>query len=229
MQPGSVFSEAFDLYKRFWQHFVPIALIVFAIIAVASLLLGAALGTLGLMFAAILSLVGIFWLQGAIAEAVSDVRDGRADLSIGETLNKVGPRVGALVAAGLLAALGVMIGLVLLIVPGLVLLTWWSVLIPAIVLERAGVFEAFGRSRELVRGNGWNVFGVIVLSLVIVLGANLAVSLALAWLPDGIRSFFQSLVSNTIITPFIAAAWTVMYFQLRGERAAEPAVAARLT
>ncbi len=229
MQPGSVFSQAFDLYKRFWQHFVPIALIVFVIIAVASLVLGATLGTLGLMFAAILSLVGIFWLQGAIAEAVSDVRDGRADLSIGETLNKVGPRVGALVAAGLLAALGVMIGLVLLIVPGLVLLTWWSVLIPAIVLERVGVFEAFGRSRELVRGNGWNVFGVIVLSLLIVLGANLAVSLALAWLPDGIRSFFQSLVGNTIITPFIAAAWTIMYFQLRGERAAEPAVAARLS
>ena len=225
VQPRAVFSEAFDLYKRFWQHFIPIALIVFLLISVASLLLGLALGTLGLAFAAVLGLVGVFWLQGAIAEAVSDVRDGRADLTIGGTLNKVGPRVGALVAAGLLAALGVMVGLVLLIVPGLVLLTWWSVLVPAVVLERAGVFEAFGRSRELVRGHGWNVFGVIVLSVLLVFGANIVVSIALAWLGDGVQSFLQSLISNTVITPFIAAAWTVMYFQLRGERAAEPAAA----
>ena len=226
MQPGAVFSQAFDLYKRFWQHFIPIALIVFAILSVASLLLSFALGALGLAFAAVLGLVGVFWLQGAIAEAVADVRDGRADLSIGDTLNRVGPRVGVLVVAGLLAALGVILGLVLLIVPGLVLLTWWSALVPVIVLERAGILEAFGRSRELVRGHGWSVFGVIVLSLLLVLGANFVVSIALAWLGDEVQSFLQSLISNTVVTPFVAAAWTVMYFQLRGERAAEPTAVA---
>ena len=56
-----------------------------------------------------------------------------------------------------------MIGLVLLVVPGLFLITIWAVIAPVIVLERAGVFESFGRSRHLVKGNGWQVFGVLVI------------------------------------------------------------------
>ena len=55
------------------------------------------------------------------------------------------------------------IGFILLIIPGLFLIVIWSVVAPVVVLERPGVFAAFGRSRELVRGNGWNVFAVIVL------------------------------------------------------------------
>ncbi|MFN2470167.1 MAG: hypothetical protein ABR583_04105 [Gaiellaceae bacterium] len=222
MQPGEIFGEAFDLYKRFWRHFIPIALIVFLIVSVASLLLALALGSIGALFGVILALVGVFWLQGAIAEAVNDVRDGRADLSVGETLNRVGPRVATLGAAGLLAGLAIFVGLLLLLVPGLYLLTIWSVISPVIVLEKAGVFESFGRSRQLVSGHGWQVFGVIALSFVIVIGAGLAVSLALIWLPDAVRSFLQSLISNTLVAPFIAAAWTVMYFRLRGEPATEP-------
>ena len=32
---------------------------------------------------------------------------------------------------------------------------------PVIVVEHSGVMDSFGRSRELVRDNGWQVFGVI--------------------------------------------------------------------
>ena len=46
---------------------------------------------------------------------------------------------------------------------GLVLLTWWILIIPVIVLEGTRAGEAFSRSRELVRGHGWSVFGVIEL------------------------------------------------------------------
>jgi hypothetical protein len=221
MQPGEIYREAWDLYKRFWKHFIPIALVIFLIVAVASLLLVLLLGWVGAVFAALFSLVGTFWLQGAIAEAVADVRDGRADLSIGETINRVGPHVARLGAAGLLAALGVVLGLILLIVPGLILLTWWILISPVIVLERRGVFEAFGRSRELVRGHGWNVFGAIVIGIVISIVASIVVSLLLIWLPNSAQDFLSSLISNTVIAPFIAAAWTTMYFKLRGEPAGD--------
>jgi hypothetical protein len=229
MQPGEVYSEAWTLYKRFWSHFIPIALVIFVIIAVASLLLILAAGWVGAIFAALLSLVGTFWLQGAIAEAVADVRDGRADLSIGETINRVGPHVGRLGAAGLLAVLGIVLGLILLIVPGLILLTWWILISPVIVLERRGVFEAFGRSRELVRGHGWSVFGAILIGIVISIVASIVASLALVWLPSGAQDFLSSVISNTVIAPFIAAAWTMMYFKLRGEPAGIPAAEAAPT
>ncbi len=220
---GEIFGEAWTLYKRHWRHFIPIALVIFVLLSIASILLAAAFGVIGLAFAAVLSFVGVFWLQGAIVTAVADVRDGRADLSIGETLNRVGPRVGTLVGAGLLAGLGVAIGLVLLIIPGLVLLTWWSLIVPVIMLEGSGVFAAFGRSRELVRGHGWRVFGVIALSFLIIIGAGIVVSILLLFLPDTIGSFLQSLISNTLITPYIAAAWTLMYFRLRSDATATPA------
>ena len=216
---GEVFGQAWGLYKRFWRHFLPIALVIFLVLSVVSVVLGLLFGAFGLFLAFVASLVGIFWLQGALTLAVQDVRDGRVDLSIGETIRRVGPYVGTLLAAGLLAGLGIVIGLALLIAPGLLLATWWALIVPAIVLERKGVFESFGRSRELVRGHGWQVLGVIVLGFLISIGASLLLSLLLIWIPGAGGAYVRNLASNTLITPFIAAAWTLMYFKLHDEQA----------
>jgi hypothetical protein len=219
MRPGEVLGEAWALYKAHWRHFLPLALVVFIVLALISIVLTAALGWFGALAGSLVGLIGVFWLQGALCEAVADVRDGRADLSTSDTLQRVRPRVAPLIGAGLLAGLGVVVGLILLIVPGLVLLTWWSLIVPVIVLERVAAMESFGRSRELVRGNGWNVFGVIVLTVLvlIVVALLLAIVLAilLAWLPDEVGSYVQTLVSNTLTAPFLALAWTLMYFRLR--------------
>jgi hypothetical protein len=228
MQTGDVLGEAWALYKAHWRHFLPIALLVYVVLGLISLVLSLVLGWFGALLGALIGLVGVFWLQGALSLAVSDVRDGRADLSISETLQQVRPRLAPLLGAGLLAGLGIALGLLLLIVPGLVLLTWWSVIVPVIVFERVAAMESFGRSRALVRGNGWNVFGVIVLTVLILLVAAIViaivVAIALNWLPEEIRSYVQNLVSNTLTAPFLALAWTLMYFRLREfERPAEPA------
>jgi hypothetical protein len=73
----------------------------------------------------------------------------------------VKPQLVAIVVAGVLAGIGIFVGLILLVVPGLILMTWWVLIIPVIVLERTNAGASFGRSRELVRGYGWRVFGVI--------------------------------------------------------------------
>jgi ABC-type multidrug transport system fused ATPase/permease subunit len=228
MQPGEILSEAWALYKAHWRHFLPLAFIVFLAIALISLVLALLLGWFGAVLGALIGFVGIFWLQGALCEAVADVRDGRADLSISDTLQKVRPRVAPLLGAGVLAGLGVALGLILLIVPGLILLTWWSLIVPVVVLERVAAMDSFGRSRALVRGNGWNVFGVIILTVLILIAfvivfAILAAVL-LGWLPDEGRSFVQTLVVDTLTAPFLALAWTLMYFRLRRvEQEPEPA------
>jgi hypothetical protein len=215
LQPGAILSEAWQLYRGHWQHFLPIALIVYVVIGVVTLLLALLLGVFGGIVGGLLGIVGAFWLQGALTEAVADVRDGRADLSLGDTFRRVQPRLWSIVGAGILAGLGIVLGLVLLIVPGLVLLTWWSLIVPAIVLEGRPAMESFGRSRELVRGNGWNVFGVIVLTILIVIGISIVVSLVLLWIPgDELRTFVQNVVQNTLAYPFMALAWTLMYFAL---------------
>ena len=149
--------EAWALYKAHWRSLLPISLVVYVAIAVVGVLLTAVLSWFGALLAALISVLGLFWVQGALVTAVEDIRDGRSDLSLGETFDRVRPQLGSIALAGVLAGLGVVFGLLLLIVPGLVLMTWWVLIIPVVVLERTSAGAAFGRSRELVRGYGWNV------------------------------------------------------------------------
>ena len=220
-----VIGEAWGLFKAHWRHLVPIALVVYVAIAIVGLLLTLLLGWFGALLGAVVSLVGVFWVQGALVTAVEDIRDGRADLSLGDTFRRVQPQLGAIVVAGLLAGLGIVAGLLLLIVPGLVLMTWWVLVIPVVVLERTAATAAFGRSRELVRGYGWNVFGVIVLTILLLLGFEIVLSIALSPLDDWLRAFVSNVVSGSLTSPFIALVWTLLYFRLRQAKSesAEPA------
>jgi hypothetical protein len=219
-----VLSEAWDMYKRHWRHLLSISFVVYLAVALLSLLLVALLTWFGALIAGVVSLVATFWVQGALVKAVDDVRDGRADLSLGETLDRVRPQLPAIIVAGVLAAVGIFFGLLLLIVPGLVLLTWWVLIIPVIVLEQRRAGESFGRSRELVRGYGWSVFGVIVLTILLFIGFRIVLGIVLVPFADWLQSFLTEIVSGTLATPFIAVAWTLLYYRLRGakEAAATP-------
>ena len=48
------------------------------------------------------------------------------------------PYVGAVAIASILASIGITVGLALIIVPGLILLTFWSLLVPCIVIGGYG-------------------------------------------------------------------------------------------
>lgn len=61
---------------------------------------------------------------------------------------------------------GLTLGFALLIVPGVILVCMWAVAIPALVEERTGIIGAFGRSRELTRGNRWKIFGLMLIVLI---------------------------------------------------------------
>jgi hypothetical protein len=214
------------MYKAHWRHLVPIAFVVYVLISLLALLLAVLLGWLGVLAGALIALAGVFWLQGALVIAVDDVRDGRADLSIQETLSRVLPRLNTLTLAGLLAALGITVGFLLLIVPGLVLITLWLLIVPAIMLESRGVFESFGRSRQLVSGQGWNVFGVIVLTVAILLAVNIGVTMVERAVDSRWASLLLDIATQTAAAPFLALAWTITYYELRAINEVEPARAA---
>jgi len=213
------------MYKTHWRHLVPIAFVVYLLISLLALLLAVLLGWFGVLISAFIALAGVFWLQGALVIAIDDVRDGRADLSIQETLNRVLPRLNTLTLAGLLAGLGITVGFLLLIVPGLVLITLWLLIVPAIMLEGCGVFASFGRSRQLVSGHGWNVFGVIVLTVAILLAVTIGVNIVESILDSRWVSFVLDVATQTAAAPFLALAWTIAYYELRALKEATPAPA----
>lgn len=220
MNPTSgVISEAWGVYKAHWQHLLTFSFVVYAAVAVIGALLGAVLDVwLAALIMAVVSLFAFFWLQAALVKAVDDVRDGNADFSLSETFAQAQKHLAAVAVAAILAGLGIVIGLILLIVPGLVLLTWWCVIIPVIVLENKSAGESFSRSRELVRGFGWNVFGVIVLVVLLLIGFNIVLSIILTPLADWLQSFLSQFISGTLTAPFTATVLTLLYFRLRAAK-----------
>ena len=111
-------------------------------------------------------------------------------------------------------------------VPGLYLLTRFSMIAPAVVLEGRSAGESFTRSSELTSGHKWTILWVILIfALASGIVSGLLVSL-LAFLPDFFQNWLGNLAGNVLINPFAAVAITVMYFKLRGEREDEPAPAA---
>jgi hypothetical protein len=227
MSPTSgVIREAWDVYKAHWRHLLTFSFIVYAAVALVAALLGAVLDVwLAAILGALVSLIAFFWLQAALVKAVEDVRDGRPDLSLAETFDLARQHLASVIVAAILAGLGIVLGLILLIVPGLVLLTWWAVIIPVVVLENRSAGESFTRSRELVRGYGWGVFGVIVLVILLLIGVDILLGIILSPLQEWLQQFLSQFISGTLTAPFTATVLTLLYFRLRGakESAATPA------
>lgn len=227
MTVGGILNQSLDLYQRFFWRFVATAAVVFAVLDLVGAIGATVDSTGGQIFWAlvglVLSIVGTFWVQGALTEAVRDVRDGRIDTTIGELYERTRPRLPALIVAGILAALGIGLGLILLIVPGLYLLTRWVLITPVIVVEKRSAGESFGRSSELTAGHRWTVLGVIAVTLVILLvGSAIVSGILSAILPEFLGAWLGSLAVHVLLTPFLALAWTTMYFELAGPQAEAP-------
>ena len=171
------------MYKAHAMHLLAIAFVIYLAAAIIAALLALTGSWVGAVLGSLVGIVAAFLLQATLVKAVQDVRDGRVDLSIGETLRAATPYILSVAGASILAGIAITIGLILIIVPGLYLITIWAVIVPVIVLEGSGVFASFGRSQQLVRGRGWHVFGTLVLVWIILLVVNMVLGLIFSALP----------------------------------------------
>jgi hypothetical protein len=108
----------------------------------------------------VVNLFGQAFYAGLAAAAVIEWRAHRPLPNIRALLRTV--PLGRLVLLDLVLTVGSAIGLLALLIPGLIWLTWFSIA-PAIVkIEHEGVWGSMRRSRELVRGNFWRVLWMVV-------------------------------------------------------------------
>lgn len=224
---GGVISEAFSIYTQNAGALLGAAAAVFVIVGLASGLLQSAGGVILGLLAGIVRLVGYAIFIGFVVRLVQDVRDGRRDHSVGDLFSAATPTILPLIGFGILFGLGVGIGFILLIVPGLVLLTFWSVGAPAIVVERVGTVDAFGRSWRLVRGDAWSVFATLLVTLLIVIAIGFVLAAIATPIGDGeAATWIAAIVSSIITAPIYALVASVLYFDLGGGESAagaEPA------
>jgi hypothetical protein len=225
---GNVINETFSIYGANIAPLVGSALVVFIVVGIIAGLLQAAGGVILAILSTIVILVGEALYVGFVVKLVEDVRDGRRDSTMGDLFSAAAPSILPLIAFGILWAIGVGIGLVLIIIPGLFLITWWSVGAPAVVAEGAGPIAAFGRSWRLVKGNAWSVFGSLLVTLIIVILVQFVLSAIANPIGNG-AIVVASILSGALTAPIFALAVTVMFFDLgggAGETPAAPAVPA---
>ncbi len=123
-----------------------------------------------------------------------------------------------------ISGLGMVLGLILLIVPGVILALRWSVSAPAGVVERLKVGEAMSRSAALTQGNRLRILGLAVCLVVgflvmallygVVVGIVGAIDAGAGAMTEAVGIGFCA----AVLTLFIGVGLTVTYAELRSMR-----------
>lgn len=176
---------------------------------------------------ALLGIVFTMLVQGALVRATVAHSEGRV-ASFGECALAGLRVVLPLFFLGVLLGLGVVFGFLLLIVPGVMLYVMWIVAAPALVEERIGVFEAFGRSRYLTKGARWSVFAICLIFVVMywIFSAVTSSLLLATYGFQGLAAAIQrgglpiwyiliTVIVSTLINAVVATIQTSLYVELK--------------
>ena len=134
-----------------------------------------AVGSLVLLM--VLFLAGVV-LQAALTRASIDDLSGKG-VAIGASLNAGLGFMLPLLGLGIVVSAGMIVGFMLLIVPGIMLAVRWSVAPAVLVVEGAGIFDAMGRSAKLTANHRWAIFGLFVLYAIFVWVLSAVIMLAI--------------------------------------------------
>jgi hypothetical protein len=229
---GEILDVAFGLYRNLFLPLLLVTLITGAIPLAISVYLDSAGGpllNLPLYFANLV----LNAILGAIAAAaatfiVSESYMGRK-ITAGDALRRAAPFIGRLIGLGILTSFVVVLGFMLLIVPGLILVSGLALATPAMVIEsQPTATGAMGRSWALTRGHRlkvfWALFAVGVLMYIpfLALGGIAAASMGVEGGPTatGVSPTFVLLTAlaaliTTLIWPLFYCVLTVSYYDLR--------------
>jgi len=124
-------------------------------------------------------------------------------------------RVFAVILLALL--MGILGGLaaLLLIVPGLIVMTMWFVSTPACVVERTGPWTSMKRSAALTKGHRWKVFGLLLLLILLSLIVAGLLQLVLMQAGSTILVLLGTLLWGALWTAYYSIAVVTTYHDLR--------------
>jgi hypothetical protein len=168
----------------------------------------------GALFAqACTALLGEVFYSGAIAELIARTPIGER-VSLGRLARTLAWL--SLFAVDVILGVAVAAGLLLLVVPGVVVFTYFALAAPLVELERHGVRASLKRSYRLVRGNFWRVAAVLVpVTLAADLLVNLAVDASHSLLHDSfLGSWLIDSAANIVLAPLYALAAVLTALEL---------------
>ena len=236
---GELLDRAFQLYRSRFATFAGIAAVAYLPVFVIQTMRlwapkGASLGTVTAVGIVALVVLVLRLLAVAAATSATIMVVSAAYLEQPITVREAYQRVSGMllrvffIMIGM--GIGISIGLVLLIVPGVVLFLMWGLTIPVAVLEDTGLGDSLSRSRQLTAGHRARVFAIyalyfvlliaIYMALVTPLGAFIALQGRHAT-PDSfsplimVVSLVLGFIIECLVTPILTISLSLMYYDER--------------
>jgi hypothetical protein len=155
-------------------------------------------------------------VQGALMYNISAAYLGE-NLSAGESYRRALARTGALLGTQFAVGLVVMLGFVLLIVPGIIFSMWYMVVAPVVLLETVSGSKAMSRSKALMSGNLGKGFMLGLVVGIVSFVASFAVTSVLRWfgLTHPVVEEVVTEGVQGVLLPFLVAPTILLYYDLR--------------
>ncbi len=206
---GRVLSNTFGVIGRNPVVFLGLSLLIVGLPnSVVQLIQGNAAAVTGAFASPTVIITGllgffVFLFLSVILQAtliVATLNDlANKEINLGDCVSQAIRKFWPLLGLGLLFGLGIALGFLLLIVPGVILYLMWIVAAPVMMAEDKGIMESFKRSTELTSGSKGMIFLLIIIFVVaaaIIGGIGGAI---------GVFSVTASVIAATIINTITGA------------------------
>jgi hypothetical protein len=216
---GELLDGAFTMYRRYFRALLGVAVVCYLPFQAIRLYISLAGGWAGhfllLSIALLISSIGAAIGAGATLKVISD---GYLDRSatMEDALRFAMGRVGGLIVAGLARGILIVLGVLLLLVPGLILAAGYAVVAQVVVLEDPeSPLDSLGRSWFLTKGFRMRALGLgIVLTLVTAIPA-FAATLVSTLVGLTTLGLVIGSIATVILSPLVPCGLTLYYYDLR--------------
>ena len=129
----------------------------------------------------IVELAGVCAATVLVTRTVLALAEGQP-MALGEAFASIGAATFRMAGTSIVLGFVILLGLLLLLVPGILLAAAWAVTIPAAIIEDLGPASAARRSASLTRGHRREMLTLIMLTQIVVLATSAAIGV-MALLP----------------------------------------------
>lgn len=217
----SVINKSFEIFFKNIIAFLILTLCVFVPLDLITTYLMSNESTriTGQVLGFFFSIFAGYFVAGAIILGVFKYMQEKP-FSIAECIEIVGQRFWSLLGASILAGIIIILGGLLLVVPGIIAAVSFAVITPVVVVERVGPIEALSRSGELTQGRRWQIFGIYIILMIITLVFSIIGGGLIGVIATDvtiIRSLLTSVIGG-IAGTFNAVITVVIYYFLKVEK-----------
>lgn len=213
---GRVFSTTFGIYFKRLPQLALLTAIVYLPLFVLTLFESSLDDYVSRLIQLPISTIAGLLLEGTITVSTFHELRGQGFL-LGRGVRHAAAKLAPLLGLSILTSLMVLLGTVLLVVPGVIAFCAIYVAVPAMLTEDTGVGDAVQRSFKLTKGTRWRILGLtLLLGLTCYLPAFFAVGMigAVAGVEAVTTNIFSTFVMGMAGTAFNLAP-VIVYYQLR--------------